>query len=284
MILSDTGSFKRINIILRYKKKFSSFVQLGIGKDQRKEAQSFTIFPRIRRQRLTRCGATMSILGVHSTSTFDQSPQLNNTSTSIQAVEPQAPYVQTQGLSLVMSLVQVALGAAFALFLLALVPVLQAAREVLLEVAELVATIREEVPDTAAAIRLPALEITDTVEEVGALSSELTDGVRASARAVTAAGSLTTSGVHYIQETVVHEIVPGARKIGKRAGRRAAEVMAGAIEHNARLDDYSEPVITCAAETTRQAVSRVRKAAIGAKAARAIGGIVRNFRRVEGSR
>lgn len=39
----------------------------------------------------------------------------------------------------------------------------------MLEVASLVAAVREEVPDTAAAIRLPALEITDTVEEVGSL-------------------------------------------------------------------------------------------------------------------
>jgi hypothetical protein len=40
---------------------------------------------------------------------------------------------------------------------------------VALEVAALVYTIREEVPDTAAALRLPALEVTDTIEEMGSL-------------------------------------------------------------------------------------------------------------------
>eukprot|EP00854_Cymbomonas_tetramitiformis_P014542 gene14542-17188_t len=62
-----------------------------------------------------------------------------------------------------------ALCGALAIFLLALVPVLQAAREALLELAALIATVREEVPDTAAAIRLPALEVTDTLEDLGTL-------------------------------------------------------------------------------------------------------------------
>ncbi|KAK3252011.1 hypothetical protein CYMTET_38679 [Cymbomonas tetramitiformis] len=66
-----------------------------------------------------------------------------------------------------------ALCGALAIFLLALVPVLQAAREALLELAALIATVREEVPDTAAAIRLPALEVTDTLEDLGTLGGVL---------------------------------------------------------------------------------------------------------------
>jgi len=172
----------------------------------------------------------------------------------------------------------VGLGAALAVFLLAMVPVLQAVREAVLEVASLVAAVREEVPDTAAAIRLPALEITDTVEEVGSLSSELTGGIRASAQAVTAASHLTTNGAAYVQETVVNEVLPRARRMGKVAGRQAHTVMTRAIEVNAEMDEYSRPVIESSAEATRAAVAKVRKAAVAAKAARALGKVIRGVR------
>ena len=48
---------------------------------------------------------------------------------------------------------------------------------------------------------------------------------------------------------------------------------------NSQMEEYSAPVITSAAESTREAVSKVRKAAIAAKAARAVAGMVRNMRK-----
>jgi hypothetical protein len=77
---------------------------------------------------------------------------------------------------------------------------------------------QSQVPDTAAALRLPALEMTDTMEEVGSLSTEITDGIRSSARAVSSASHLTSSGITYLSETVVNDVMPMATK---RLGRHA---------------------------------------------------------------
>eukprot|EP00242_Pyramimonas_sp_CCMP2087_P009855 CAMPEP_0198200550 /NCGR_PEP_ID=MMETSP1445-20131203/3556_1 /TAXON_ID=36898 /ORGANISM="Pyramimonas sp., Strain CCMP2087" /LENGTH=215 /DNA_ID=CAMNT_0043870663 /DNA_START=586 /DNA_END=1233 /DNA_ORIENTATION=+ len=191
---------------------------------------------------------------------------------------PAAPMLSRNNLDTAMAWVGVALGASFALFLIALVPVLQAVRQVALEVAALVYTIREEVPDTAAALRLPALEVTDTIEEMGSLSSELTDGVRASVRSFSAAANLTTSGAEYLKETVNNEVVPRAQQLGKLAGRRVHTVVAEAVEMNAGSTDYSQPIISQTAEATRDVVVKVRKAAVGAKAARALAKLVRMTR------
>lgn len=60
-------------------------------------------------------------------------------------------------------------------------------------------------------------------------SSELTGGIRASAQAVTAASHLTTNGAAYVQETVVNEVLPRARRMGKVAGRQAHSALSHVI-------------------------------------------------------
>jgi hypothetical protein len=46
------------------------------------------------------------------------------------------------------------------------------------EIANLAASIREEVPDTLAAVRLSGMELTDCLEEVGELTAEVGSGVK----------------------------------------------------------------------------------------------------------
>jgi hypothetical protein len=56
------------------------------------------------------------------------------------------------------------LGSALSAFLLAVIPTLQAFRGAADEIANLAASIREEVPDTLAAVRLSGMELTDCLE------------------------------------------------------------------------------------------------------------------------
>jgi hypothetical protein len=51
-----------------------------------------------------------------------------------------------------------------------------------------------------------------------------------------------------------------------------------AVAENSKMDSYSQPIIDTAAESTRSAVSNVRKAAVGAKAAKALANVVKRVR------
>eukprot|EP00775_Hariotina_reticulata_P009579 gene9579-9741_t len=65
-------------------------------------------------------------------------------------------------------------------------------------------TLEVEVPDTAASMRLSSLELSDCLSELGALGNDLSNGVRSTARLITAADS----GVKQGGQLVVNAVVP----------------------------------------------------------------------------
>ena len=149
------------------------------------------------------------------------------------------------------------------------------------EIADLAATIREEVPDTLAAVRLSGLELTDCLEEVGELTSEVNSGVKGTGRVLTMGVDTAGTLGKYAAETV-RVVVPEVRKRATplvQKARRAAEVnVERSLEENAQTEEYSGPVVVAAARATKSGVQYARGALRAAGVARQVGRLYKTAR------
>ena len=109
------------------------------------------------------------------------------------------------------------------------------------EIANLAASIREEVPDTFAAVRVSGMELTDCLEEVGELTADVGAGVKGTGRAV--AASVDTAGAVGRAAGTVKRVVPEVRAraapVVKRALERSEKSIEETLRTNAEAEEYS---------------------------------------------
>ena len=190
-------------------------------------------------------------------------------------------FVAPAALTFAAGVVACVLGSALSAFLLAFIPTLRALKGAANEIADLAATIREEVPDTLAAVRLSGLELTDCLEEVGELTSEVNSGVKGTGRVLTMGVDTAGTLGKYAAETV-RVVVPEVRKRATplvQKARRAAEVnVERSLEENAQTEEYSGPVVVAAARATKSGVQYARGALRAAGVARQVGRLYKTAR------
>jgi hypothetical protein len=92
------------------------------------------------------------------------------------------------------------------------VPALLSAARAMHEMALLMKVLRRELPDTLAVARLSGMELSDVMQEFGALGTDLTQGVRTTARTLTAAESGVREGARAVGSTLRQQVVPKARE------------------------------------------------------------------------
>ena len=185
------------------------------------------------------------------------------------------------------------LGGALSAFLLACVPTLRAIANAADEIADLAASIREEVPDTLAAVRVSGMELTDCLEEVGELTHDVGSGIKGTGKAV----AYTVDTAEFLGKTAasqVKKVLPEVKKVGERAtpaARRALETASASIDETLRRSDetlkrnadtetYSEPVVAAAARATKNGVRYARGAIRAAGVAKQVGRVVKTVRGV----
>ena len=173
-------------------------------------------------------------------------------------------------------------GGALSAFLLAFIPTLRAVRGAADEIANLAASIREEVPDTFAAVRVSGMELTDCLEEVGELTADVGAGVKGTGRAVAAtvdtAGAVGRAAGDTVKR-VVPEVRARAAPVVKRALERSEKSIEETLRTNAEAEEYSEPVVAAAARATKNGVKYARGAIRAAGVARTVG---RAYKAVKG--
>ena len=196
-------------------------------------------------------------------------------------------------LSLALSFAACVFGGALSAFLLACVPTLRAIAAAADEIADLAASVREEVPDTLAAVRVSGLELTDCLEEVGELTRDVGEGVKGTGKAV--AYTVDTAAVlGKAAATQVRKAMPEVRRARERAtpaARRALENASASVDdalrrsdetlrRNADTEAYSEPVVAAAARATKSGVRYARGAIRAAGVAKQVGRVVKTVRGV----
>ncbi|KAK9811426.1 hypothetical protein WJX72_003798 [[Myrmecia] bisecta] len=145
------------------------------------------------------------------------------------------------------------LGTSLAVFLIASIPTVLAARRTAQAMEVLLRTAEAELPDTVAAMRLSGLELSDCIEEVSLLSGEVTSGIRASAQAVTAAEQGIREGAKYARMAVTDMVVPTIkRRVPAARGTVEAE-----LQRRAQLQ-HTLPAIRQMAATTKTVASQLR--------------------------
>ena len=196
-------------------------------------------------------------------------------------------------LSLALSFAACVFGGALSAFLLACVPTLRAIAAAADEIADLAASVREEVPDTLAAVRVSGLELTDCLEEVGELTHDVGSGIKGTGKAV--AYTVDTAAVlGKAAATQVRKAMPEVRRARERAtpaARRALENASASVDDalrrsdetlrkNADTEAYSEPVVAAAARATKSGVRYARGAIRAAGVAKQVGRVVKTVRGV----
>ena len=196
-------------------------------------------------------------------------------------------------LSLALSFAACVFGGALSAFLLACVPTLRAIAAAADEIADLAASVREEVPDTLAAVRVSGLELTDCLEEVGELTHDVGSGIKGTGKAV--AYTVDTAAVlGKAAATQVRKAMPEVRRARERAtpaARRALENASASVDdalrrsdetlrRNADTEAYSEPVVAAAARATKSGVRYARGAIRAAGVAKQVGRVVKTVRGV----
>ena len=192
-------------------------------------------------------------------------------------------------LSLALSFAACVFGGALSAFLLACVPTLRAIAAAADEIADLAASVREEVPDTLAAVRVSGLELTDCLEEVGELTHDVGSGIKGTGKAV--AYTVDTAAVlGKAAATQVRKAMPEVRRARSADARRAARARqrrrlsttrCGARTRRFEKPDteaYSEPVVAAAAPATKSGVRYARGAIRAAGVAKQVGRVVKTVR------
>lgn len=173
-------------------------------------------------------------------------------------------------------------GGALSAFLLAFIPTLRAVQGAADEIANLAASIREEVPDTLAAVRVSGMELTDCLEEVGELTADVGAGVKGTGRAVAAtvdtAGAVGRAAGETVKR-VLPEVKARATPVVKRVLERSEKSIEDTLRTNAEAEEYSEPVVAAAARATKNGVKYARGAIRAAGVARTVG---RAYKAVKG--
>ena len=186
-------------------------------------------------------------------------------------------------------------GSALSAFLVAVIPTLQALKGAADEIANLAASIREEVPDTLAAVRMSGLELTDCLEEVGELTAEVGSGVKNTTRAVSygvdTAGTLGKAAaetVKTVQQRVYPEVKKRATPVVKKVLKRTDDAVHEAehevlekLEENAHTKEYSGPVVVAAARATKSGVQYARGALRAAGVARKVGQLYKSAKGIQ---
>ena len=185
------------------------------------------------------------------------------------------------------------LGGALSAFLLACVPTLRAIANAADEIADLAASIHEEVPDTLAAVRESGMELTDCLEEVGELTHDVGSRIKGTGKAV----AYTVDTAEFLGKAAasqVKKVLPEVKRVGERAtpaARRALETASASIDETLRRSDetlkknadtetYSEPVVAAAARATKNGVRYARGAIRAAGVAKQVGRVVKTVRDV----
>ena len=201
-----------------------------------------------------------------------------------------AAQVASPAMHFATALVACVFGGALSAFLLACVPTLRAIANAADEIADLAASIREEVPDTLAAVRVSGMELTDCLEEVGELTHDVGKGtgkaIGYTVDTAEAVGKVVGSGVR--------KLAPEVRKVQERATPAVKNIIAKGsasvdeglkrsdetLRQNADTEEYSEPVVAAAARATKQGVQYARGAIRAADVARRVGRVVKTVKSV----
>jgi len=172
-------------------------------------------------------------------------------------------------------------GSALSAFFLACIPTLRAIRAAANEIAELAASVREEVPDTLAAVRISGMELTDCLEEVGELTADVGAGVKGTGKAVAmtvdTAGSLGKAAGESVRQTLPKVRAKAAPFVTKVL-RETERTVEDALKENAETAEYSEPVVAAAARATKSGVRYARGALKAADVARKVGRVYKSVR------
>jgi len=229
-----------------------------------------------------RQASTMAVIAVSPTTPAYPPPYVDagSAAAALAAAGP-AVYAAPPMLYLAMGTVACILGSAISAFLLAFIPTLQALRGAADEIANLAASIREEVPDTMAAVRISGMELTDCLEEVGELTAEVGSGVKSTSRVVgmgfETAGSLGQAAASTVQR-VLPEVRARATPVMKRIVERTDSMVGGVVRENANTEEYSGPAVAAAARATKSGVQYARGALRAAGVARTVGKMYRSVK------
>ncbi|KAL6776762.1 CGL80 [Auxenochlorella protothecoides x Auxenochlorella symbiontica] len=145
-------------------------------------------------------------------------------------------------LSIAASLVGIAVSAA----LIAAIPAILALSQTARAATALLVTMRTELPETAGAMRLAGLEVADCLQEMTGLSQDLGDGLRASARAVTAAEHGVRQGVESATSALTDVVLPAVR----RAAPAVQDTVQAALSERAELPSTLEALRASVAQLT----------------------------------
>lgn len=149
----------------------------------------------------------------------------------------------------VMGIAAIVLSVSVSIFLFVALSTLKAVRLAATRLEIVLMILEKELPDTMAAMRLSSLEVSDCVEEITGLGSDLGAGLRASAKAVSAAerGLVKAAGV------VTKNVVP----VLKERAPMARESLEAGLRERASLE-YTEPVVRQAARGTTERIRALR--------------------------
>ena len=204
-----------------------------------------------------------------------------------------AAQVASPAMHFATALVACVFGGALSAFLLACVPTLRAIANAADEIADLAASIREEVPDTLAAVRVSGMELTDCLEEVGELTHDVGSGIKGTGKAIGYTVD-TAEAVGKVVGSGVRKLAPEVRKVQERATPAVKNIIAKGsasvdeglkrsdetLRQNADTEEYSEPVVAAAARATKQGVQYARGAIRAADVARRVGRVVKTVKSV----
>jgi len=186
-------------------------------------------------------------------------------------------------------------GGALSAFLIACVPTLRAIANAADEIADLAASIREEVPDTFAAVRVSGMELTDCLEEVGELTHDVSGGIKGTSKAIGYTVDTAEALGKYVGSNV-KRVLPEVRRARESladnpAVKRAIAAGSASVDEtlrrsdetlrqNADTSEYSEPVVAAAARATKNGVRYARGAIRAAGVAKKVGQVVKTVRGV----